>query len=234
MIKKFCQYCKKELEFEKPQQFGAHVRNCAFYPYKKRANKKGAQKRILLYHPKNKYIFTCNCGNSYELFLTASQYKYKKYKKYCSSFCAHSFIKRKIRKPCTMCDKVIKRHADKFCSNKCQGVYNYKQYIEKWKKGELSGNRGDKISAHIRKYIFEKYNNTCAQCGWDRINKYSDKIPLEMHHIDGNCKNTIEKNLILLCPNCHSLTENYGGLNRGHGRSLRYKNINYAKDFLDF
>ena len=36
-------------------------------------------------------------------------------------------------------------------------------------------------------------------------------IPLEIHHINGiNTDNRIE-NLILLCPNCHALTNNYRG-----------------------
>jgi Zn finger protein HypA/HybF involved in hydrogenase expression len=30
-----------------------------------------------------------------------------------------------------------------------------------------------------------------------------------------------EENLILLCPNCHSLTATYGALNKGRGRTLR-------------
>ena len=31
--------------------------------------------------------------------------------------------------------------------------------------------------------------------------------------VDGNRKNNKEENLILLCPNCHSLTENYRYIN---------------------
>ena len=38
-------------------------------------------------------------------------------------------------------------------------------------------------------------------------------ISLEVHHIDGNGKNNSLDNLQLLCPNCHSQTENYKGKN---------------------
>ena len=31
-----------------------------------------------------------------------------------------------------------------------------------------------------------------------------------MHHIDGDCTNNKMENLQLLCPNCHSLTSNFG------------------------
>lgn len=39
----------------------------------------------------------------------------------------------------------------------------------------------------------------------------------------GNYSNNLESNLILLCPNCHSLTSTYKGANRGHGRKERSK-----------
>ncbi len=211
MIKKFCKYCQKESEFKNTQQFAAHVRNCEFYP-----NRESIQRKILEKNKakRKKYIFKCSCGNRYKSFLTESQYRFKKYKKYCSSFCAHSFIKRKVRKSCTMCDKIVKKNADKFCSRKCMGKHNYEQHVKKWQKGELSGNGSTSIAVYVRRYIFEKYDNKCVKCDWDKTNKYTNKIPLQIHHIDGNRKNTIEKNLILLCPNCHSLTNNYGGHNK--------------------
>lgn len=37
------------------------------------------------------------------------------------------------------------------------------------------------------------------------------KIPLELHHKDGNHFNNDLSNLTLLCPNCHAKTENYRG-----------------------
>jgi predicted HNH restriction endonuclease len=43
-------------------------------------------------------------------------------------------------------------------------------------------------------------------------------IPLQIHHIDGDATNNKEENLQLLCPNCHTLTENYGSLNKNATR----------------
>lgn len=34
-------------------------------------------------------------------------------------------------------------------------------------------------------------------------------ITLEVHHIDGDRTNNNEENLQLLCPNCHSYTDNW-------------------------
>ncbi len=112
----------------------------------------------------------------------------------------------------------------KYCSNKCQKEFEYKEYIKAWKNGTISGMRGKyQLSMHIRKYIFEKYNWRCSQCGWGKTNPYTKMIPLEIEHIDGNFENNSEKNLTLLCPNCHSLTSTYKGANINRGRKERKK-----------
>ena len=38
-----------------------------------------------------------------------------------------------------------------------------------------------------------------------------EKIPIELHHIDGNRFNNLFENLQIVCPNCHSQTDNYSG-----------------------
>ena len=95
----------------------------------------------------------------------------------------------------------------------------YSDYISRWKNGLESGMRGKtSISANIRKYLFQKYDNKCSLCKWTAVNPTTGKIPLEVEHVDGNYLNNLEDNLILLCPNCHSLTPTYKSLNAGHGR----------------
>ncbi len=84
--------------------------------------------------------------------------------------------------------------------------------------------RGEyQLSSYIKKYIFDKYHNSCARCGWCEVNPYTHNVPLEVEHIDGNYKNNREENLILLCPNCHSLTSTYKGANLNNGRTSRNK-----------
>lgn len=52
--------------------------------------------------------------------------------------------------------------------------------------------------------------NRCECCG---ITKWNGKpLVMQLHHIDGNNKNNSLDNLQMLCPNCHSQTENYCGL----------------------
>lgn len=124
---------------------------------------------------------------------------------------------------CKNCNQEINKRS-KYCSNKCQKEYQYKTYINKWKNSENDGMRGEyQISSYIKTYLFNKYNNKCARCGWGEINRYTKRIPLEIEHIDGNYKNNKEENLILLCPNCHSLTSTYKGANLNKGRKARKK-----------
>ena len=63
--------------------------------------------------------------------------------------------------------------------------------------------------------------NKCEICG---ITKWNGKpLVMQLHHIDGNNKNNSLDNLQMLCPNCHSQTENYCGL-------ANEKKHNYCKD----
>ena len=42
-----------------------------------------------------------------------------------------------------------------------------------------------------------------------------EKIPLEVHHKNGDRTKNNEENLELLCCNCHALTDNWRNRNRG-------------------
>ncbi|MEK7588914.1 MAG: HNH endonuclease signature motif containing protein [Patescibacteria group bacterium] len=114
----------------------------------------------------------------------------------------------------------------KYCSNKCQFEAQYKEYIQEWKHGKKDGNIGiysKNISKHLKRYLINKYGEYCSNCNWNKRHPNSGNIPLEIDHIDGNSENNLEKNLRLLCPNCHALTPNFKNLNRGKGRQWRTK-----------
>lgn len=134
-------------------------------------------------------------------------------------------VKLKTKKYCLYCDKeLIKRSQTKYCNASCQATHYYDLYIERWKQGLETGSKSTYcVSNHVQRYIREKYDNKCARCGWCEVNKTSGRIPLELEHIDGIYHHNQEENLILLCPNCHSLTPTYKGANKGKGRSFRKK-----------
>ncbi len=53
--------------------------------------------------------------------------------------------------------------------------------------------------------------NRCERCG---IREWRDRpLAMALHHINGDRLDNRLENLELLCPNCHSQTENYGGRN---------------------
>jgi len=133
---------------------------------------------------------------------------------------------------CVCCNKKI-NSKNKYCSNFCQKEFEYKMYIQDWKDGKKNGMRGKyQVSSHIQRYLYEKYNYSCSECGWNKVNPYTNKSPLEIEHIDGNYLNNAENNLLLLCPNCHSLTSTYKGANKGNGRKDRKKYSLYGNPEL--
>lgn len=55
----------------------------------------------------------------------------------------------------------------------------------------------------------EKKCEKCLLTEW-----LGQPISLELHHINGITTDNRLENLIILCPNCHSQTDNYRGLNK--------------------
>ena len=91
--------------------------------------------------------------------------------------------------------------------------------IELWKQGKIDGSRGKTATAHwIRDYLLEQHKYQCSRCCWGEKNPYTNKVPLELEHIDGDFTNNAPSNLTIVCPNCHSLTETYKGANKKQGR----------------
>lgn len=144
------------------------------------------------------------------------------------------------RKPkmgvCTNCGKefvLYKSTTGKFCCSKCHKEYQYTEYIRKWKNGEVNGRTNSfNVSGYVRKYIFIKNNDTCEVCGKSYVNPFTGKSILQIHHVDGDCMNCTEDNLKLLCPNCHTMTENFGSRNK-NGNKKRTEYFKKKIDTLD-
>lgn len=129
---------------------------------------------------------------------------------------------KKIRGNCLNCGKTIER--GNYCSIKCHHEYQYKLSVDRWLKGENPQRVGGLIPSFIKRYLMESHKCKCEKCGWCEKHPVSNTVPLEIHHIDGDCTNNRFKNLQLLCPNCHSLTDNFGGRNK-KGRGFHRKKL---------
>ena len=125
---------------------------------------------------------------------------------------------------CPICGNKVNYRNKTYCSNKCQLEMQSKEFIKRWLRGEETGMRGSyQLSTSIREYLLKLSSYKCSKCDWGETNPFSKSIPLEIEHIDGNYTNNIPENLIVLCPNCHSLTKTYKGANKGNGRTSRKK-----------
>ena len=169
------------------------------------------------------------CGKKF-FKLKSIIHRSKSVKFFCSRECSgKSTIKLGLKRDrvCKICGKVRKNTTSVEECSACKNRAKYNAFIAAWKSGKISGNGAAphfSVSNYVREYLFKKFDSKCCQCGWGEINPCTKKSPLNVEHIDGNYKNTVEKNLKLLCPNCHSLTSTYGSLNRGYGRENRHKN----------
>lgn len=72
--------------------------------------------------------------------------------------------------------------------------------------------KGDSIKSCVllRKLIEDGIKEHKCEC-CKNTEWLGDKIPLELHHIDGNHFNNSFDNLMVLCPNCHAKTDTYKG-----------------------
>lgn len=123
---------------------------------------------------------------------------------------------------CLQCNSKLQRKS-KFCCLKCHKEHTYINFIARWLRGEENWKQSHGVPRAIHRYLRETFGEKCSQCGWDKIHPITNKVPVEVDHINGKWDDNRLENLRLLCPNCHSLTPTYRGLNRGKGDPNRYK-----------
>lgn len=108
-----------------------------------------------------------------------------------------------------------------------------------WNKKELevlNSNEFGVISKRIiRELLLKERPYKCECCG---ISEWQGKtIILQVHHIDGNRNNNTRNNLMLLCPNCHSQTDNWCNKNNHGGTNIDDKTfleaLNYSNNICE-
>jgi predicted restriction endonuclease len=124
-------------------------------------------------------------------------------------------------KKCKNCNELIPNR-NTYCDNKCQAEFQNKAKYEKLQDGQIEGlGNLDSVARTAKRYLIKLHGNKCMVCGWDEVNPFTGKVPVELNHKDGNPENNSIDNLEILCPNHHSLSEFHKS--RGKGRAWRKK-----------
>ena len=174
-----------------------------------------------------------NCGKVLD-------YKHR-HNKFCSHSCSASFNNigvvrngnpkqkntkdlktQKVDLYCIYCNiKLIKRQK-KFCSNKCQHDFLWKQKKKRIEeKGEFERRFGNEANRRfVKKYLIDKYGHRCSICGI--VEWMGQEVPLVVDHIDGNAENCQIDNFRLVCGNCDMQLPTYKNKNK-KGRKWRKK-----------
>lgn len=112
---------------------------------------------------------------------------------------------------------------NKFCDNACQGLFKWELET---KPRILEGKVPDGSPA-LKKFLIETRGEKCEDCGQEST--WNNKpLVLQLDHIDGDSDNNFPSNIRLLCPNCHSQTENFGS----KGKGSRYKKVTKRNRYL--
>jgi len=101
--------------------------------------------------------------------------------------------------------------------SKSLGVWEKKSYDRLF--------NGEKLHIQtLRKLLIGDVDSCCELCNTSEW--LGSPITLEVHHIDGNNKNNELSNLQILCPNCHSQTDNY------RAKNIKKKTCNQLENLL--
>lgn len=129
-------------------------------------------------------------------------------------------MRRKPPKHCKQCGEILENRESKFCCKECFNSNRRDAVVAKWMEDPSSVNTKHGISYTIAIYLKEQAGwkcqspNCCVPGGWGEVHPATGRVPIELDHIDGDAYNNHPDNLIVLCPNCHSLTMNYRALNK--------------------
>ena len=130
---------------------------------------------------------------------------------------------------CLQCGKEKLWHrssVNKFCDNKCQGIYKWENVTKpSIERGERGGNANT-----LKKFLREIHGDKCSVCGQESM--WNNKpLILQLDHIDGDSDNNHPSNIRLLCPNCHTQTENFGCKGQGNRYRKETKRNKYLQEY---
>jgi hypothetical protein len=148
--------------------------------------------------------------------------------------------------PCRRCGSTERKkgrndNKGPYCSRSCymedryQRTGSFAKWMAGWQSGEISGTLSDgRPDWRIRQALVLLRGQRCEECGWNKVNPVSGRVPLHVDHATGDRSRNRPEDVRLLCPNCHSLTTNYQHLNNPAVNPVRVKqNRRYREVWLD-
>ena len=142
----------------------------------------------------------------------------KRRNKFCNHSCAASFtnignsknLKTGMwkKKPCEECGKITDNA--KFCSRGCFNACERKKVEAIIEAGLYKMSSSE--DTFLRRYVIRKRGHKCESC--ERTKWMGQKIPIDLHHKNGDSEDHHLTNLALICLNCHGLTDNFGRKNK--------------------
>lgn len=177
--------------------------------------------RVATYNLNPKKCKFCDNALTYE----------RRHTTFCNCSCAAAFNNQGVRRHgaspnnCLNCGAATTNSKSKYCCQKCQRVYEYKEFIHKWQNGLIDGGKshGEEVSNFVRRWLEETQGKKCSICG---ITEWQGKVvPLVLDHIDGHSENNRPENLRFVCRNCDGQLPTFAGKNVGNGRKHRRERI---------
>jgi hypothetical protein len=164
----------------------------------------------------------------------------------CSRACADRLRNaRHVASPCRRCGSTERKNGKNktgvYCSWFCytedryQRTGSFATWMAGWQSGEISGTQKDgRPDWRVRQALVLLRGQRCEECGWNRVNPASGRVPLHVDHSTGDRSRNRPEEVRLLCPNCHSLTTNYQHLNNPAVSPQRVKQgRRYRETWLD-
>lgn len=214
LITRECKYCKQKFDSIWLFDFISHVRTCKEKPNSNKEREKllreEARKRVLIrrHGLLKKFQVTCKyCKKLFEVEENEKDFPKKKVY-HCSRSCANAgrVVGVKTIK-CSKClnEVIVSKKAYK---KTCENCKPKKRVCSKQKCEDILNG---KTQRSFKKDLIFKFGYKVKKCEICNIIDWQGKsLTFHVHHIDGNYLNNMLSNLQVLCPNCHSQTENWG------------------------
>jgi len=210
-MQQLCKYCNNLINYTHWREFSCHCASCLSNPRVRNKYKKAAE--TIKKKRWGTYIIKChNCSKEFKLYLTHSNFLKNKYRKTCSSQCAHHRKVSNEQKERT--SKKLRKNNIRVCENCGKKDINFdfirKRYCNKYCQNEvvLKKKQKEREICLLNKSIKEKYYFNCKFKF--NVYKYPDEFDLELptnygwyHH--KNNKNGIDRD--------HMISVNYGFTN---------------------